>query len=376
MYSKLAGDGITDDTAAIQALLDHAEETIYLKNGTYLISAPLKIKSNTHLSLSPNTVMKLADGANCAIIENESLPQRGYDHNIIIEGGIWDGNNEHQVRGRPYPETCYEEDYYYGIFMRFVGVKHFTIRNVTIKNPEAYAMLLCNAEHFCVDHITFDFNMLRPNMDGIHVQGTTRFGRISNIHGATYDDMVALNCDDGYVCEITRGVIEDVVVDGIFTEDGYTAVRLLSCGSAMRNVTIRNVFGTYRLNVVCFTHYNIHPGEPIWFDNITLENIYASKSSNANITGRDFWEESIMEPLIESAPLLWFAEGVSCGNVSISNVHRLENTVTKAPTIQVDQNVSIERLYLRDVTQRFVNCDTQPVLVNNGTVEKLIQSEE
>lgn len=374
MYSKIKGDGITDDTAAIQELLDCSEEIITLKKGTYLISSPLKIKSNTHLSLAPDAVMKLADGANCAIIENESLPQRGYDHNIIIEGGIWDGNNEHQVRGRPYPTEHYEEDYYYGIFMRFVGVKHFTIRNLTIKDPEAYAMLICNAEHFNVDRITFDFNMLRPNMDGIHVQGTTRFGRISNIHGATYDDMVALNCDDGYVCEITRGVIEDVVVDGIFAEDGYTAVRLLSCGSAMRNVTIRNIFGTYRLNVVSFTHYNIHPGEPIWFDNITLENIYASKSGTANITGHDFWTEEIMKPHIESTPLLWFAEGVSCGNVSISNVHRIENTVTKAPTIQIDGNVSVERLLINDVTQRFVNCEEVPLFVNKGTVEKLIQT--
>ena len=372
MCANIARDGIRDATEAVQALLDNNDGTVFLQKGIYLISRPLIIRSHTHLKLAPDAVMKLADGANCAIIENESLPERGNDCDITVEGGIWDGNNRNQVRDPIKPMTCYEEDYYYGIFMRFVGVKKLTVKNLTVKDPESYAMLICNVENFYVDRITFDYNMLRPNMDGVHVQGIARNGRISNIQGRTNDDMVALNCDDGFVCEITRGVIENVVVDGIFSDDGFTAVRLLSCGSEMRNVSIRNIFGTYRLHAVCFSHYDTHPGEPVWFDNISIDNVYASKSPEPDISEDSFYDENIINPLIDTAPLFLFAKGVKCGNVSITNVHRLENAVTHANIIRVFEDVSVERLYLNNITQRFKNCDSQPVMVSESDMDNII----
>lgn len=42
------GDGVTDDTAAIQAALDSAFKTIYIPPGEYLLSAPLQIKNQAN----------------------------------------------------------------------------------------------------------------------------------------------------------------------------------------------------------------------------------------------------------------------------------------------------------------------------------------
>ncbi|MDR1629540.1 MAG: glycoside hydrolase family 55 protein [Oscillospiraceae bacterium] len=362
LYSRLYGDGLHDDTSAFQALLDASDRSIMIPNGTYLISRPLQVHDNTCLCLASGAVMHLADGANCAIIENDALPRRGTNKNIEIHGGIWDGNNQNQVRRSResrFALTQYEEDYYYGIFMRFVGVEDLHIHDLTIRNPESYAMLISNIDRFTVKHITFDYNMLRPNMDGVHVQGTARNGRIIDIKGATNDDLVALNCDDVYASEITRGNIENVVIDGLFSDNGYTAVRLLSCGSAMKNIAVRNVFGTYRYYGVSFTHHNVHPGEPIWFDNILVDGVFASKAA-ANGGER---------------PIIWFAKGISCGTISLSNIHRLEETVTAAPTIQIDEDVAIDRLRIQNAVQTFTACAPPPLLVNNGTVKTLIASE-
>ncbi|HBT63424.1 MAG TPA: hypothetical protein DEB10_02020 [Ruminococcaceae bacterium] len=360
LFSQLHGDGIHDDTNTLQAILDHANDVIYIKNGIYLITRPLVVHDNTRLVLSNNAVMRLADGANCAIMENDKLPSRGTNHNITIEGGIWDGNNQNQVRRSResrFALTHYEEDYYYGIFMRFVGVRDLHLRDMTIKNPESYGMLISNIEQFTVEHITFDYNMLRTNMDGVHVQGVARNGIIRDIKGATNDDLVALNCDDIYACEITRGVIENILVDGLYSDDGYTAVRLLSCGSEMRNISIRNIFGSYRYYGVSFTHHSVHPGEPVWFDNVSVNGVYCSKSPQCEPNNNE--------------PIIWFAEGARCGRVSLSDIHRLEYASTKAPTIRVDSDVSIQRLVIRDVSQHFPNGHTQPLFVNNGDITNL-----
>ncbi|MBQ5926381.1 MAG: hypothetical protein IIX01_00480, partial [Clostridia bacterium] len=94
---RLFGDGVHDDTATIQQMLD-ACGYVYLPHGVYLITRPLMIHSNTHFHLCKTATLKLADHANCSILDNDGLYTDIPNENVTIEGGIWDGNHEFQER--------------------------------------------------------------------------------------------------------------------------------------------------------------------------------------------------------------------------------------------------------------------------------------
>ena len=194
---------------------------------------PLRIHSNQTLQLDRFTVIRLKDGSDCLMITNDDH-ERG-NENIALVGGVWDMHNEGQSLAE-YQKTrnwkgAYEPARYLGVLMRFNRVKRLTLRGLTLKDPVTFSTQLGNLEEFTIEDIAFDHNLKRTNMDGIHVHGNSRHGRITNLKGATNDDLVALNADDGGIFEMSRGAIEDVVVDGLWAKDGYTAVRLLSAGS-------------------------------------------------------------------------------------------------------------------------------------------------
>ena len=368
-----------DNTQVLQEMLDRCGNVV-IPGGCYEISKTLEIHNHTRLILSADTVIRLADQANCNMLMNDCCDIEGTNYNITVEGGTWDGNNAAQTQG----EQPDGKRYFFGLIMRFQGVEDLCIRDVRLKDPTRFATQLKEIDRFTVENITFDFNMLERSMDGVHVQGNARNGMIRNIKGATNDDLVALNCediyDDGKKRTKTMGDIENIVVDGVFADNGYTAVRLLSCGSRMRNISIRNIFGTYRFYGISFTNHNMFPGAPKWLDNIDISNVYCAKHPQDPPVDRKFidgvdnaYGVGVHDESIKYSPIIWFEHGTNCGNVSISNVHRDEYAVTEAPTIQIDADVNIERLKLSNITQRFVNCPEVPVFVNNGNVKKLIE---
>lgn len=361
-----------DSTAYLQNLLDKGGNVVF-PSGEYVISDSLKIHDNTKLSLAPDTVIKLADHACCTMLMNDQCGKEGANRRITIEGGVWDGNNLMQQRGKIYPD----KPYFFGVVMRFEGIYDLTLRDMVIKDPDAFAFQLRFADRFTVENITFDFNMAKPNMDGVHLNGPARNGFIRNLKGATNDDLVAINCDDGYddgeQFTKTMGDIENIEVNGLFADNCYTGVRLLSCGSVLRNVSIKNIFGTYRFYGVSFTHHSTFPDMTSWFDGISIQNVFCSKMPQTPPVDQRCIEtvdktfgEGIHAWAIKHAPIIWFEEGVKCGNVFISNINRIEEAITEAPTIQIDENATIDNLCITNVFQKFVNCEEVPLIVNNG----------
>ena len=364
-----------DNTAELQQLLDKCGD-VFFESGEYVISNTLVIHDHTRLTLAQDTVIHLADHACCLMLKNDCCYKNGSNHHIIVEGGTWDGNNIAQTRGKVHTDKPYNM----GVVMRFENVFDLTVRDLVIKDPESYAMQFRFVDRFNVENITFDYNMKKLNMDGVHINGPARNGVIRNIKGATNDDLVALNCDDGYddgeqlIC--TKGNIENITVDGLFADNGYTAVRLLSCGSTMRNISIKNIFGTYRFYGISFTHHNIFPGERYSFDNIFVENMFCAKPPNGltvdpeiidvidNKYGQGTYERAIM-----TSPIIWFENGVYCGNVTFSGISRIEEAETQAPTILIDPNVHIDHLVIKNAFQKFVNSPEVPLVVNHSTVD-------
>lgn len=96
------GDGIHDDTKALQECIDEVKHggTVYFPDGTYLISGALIFYSNQHLIFSDNAVLlRSAEEGKLTryLLASYSEPDwKKYEgtHDVIISGGIFDGNGE------------------------------------------------------------------------------------------------------------------------------------------------------------------------------------------------------------------------------------------------------------------------------------------
>ena len=375
---KLYGDGAHDDTAAIQAMLDRCG-TVRIPDGCYLIRRPLIIHSNTHLILSQMATLRLADGANCSILDNDGLYSDAANENITIEGGIWDGNHMAQERQK-IPNECrpgdenedqicdkqvYISNIYVVFMVRLIHTERLTVKNITFKNPTSYAIHIADAKHFTVENVVLDYDLLKPNMDGVHIQGPARFGRIHNVRGNANDDHVAL-CANGTIrSEITRGDIEDVDIDGIYCDNGYTGVRLLSRGDAIRNIRISNIHGEFRFYAVSLTHhYPICADKPILLENIHISDIYASKSRAECSEGH--------KQAAEKEPLIFLESGITCRNVTIENIYRNErNARTQSPTVRIGENVTAENLRIGRIFESFAGKKAETIENHSEGIEIL-----
>lgn len=369
--TSIVGDGTQDDTAAIQALLDSRRTLVHLPAPPkyYLISKPLRIYSGQTLQLDRFTTIRLKDRSDCLMITNDDH-ERG-NENIALIGGVWDMNNEGQSLAE-YQKTrnwkgVYDPARYLGVLMRFNRVKRLTLRGLTLKDPVTFSTQLGNLNEFTIEDVTFDHNLKRTNMDGIHVHGNSRHGRITNLKGATNDDLVALNADDGGIFEMSRGAIEDVAVDGVWAKDGYTAVRLLSAGSPLRRIRLANIFGTYRYNVVSFTNHKVHPGSESTFEDISIHSIYCEKSGMG-------MKADPAKPGSSKLSMIWIDAPAVVSGLTMSDLHRTE-TVWPAASIFVEPGVTINSVQLTQAT--ILNRTPGPLdlLVNHGTIEHLSLSQ-
>lgn len=348
------GDGIHDDATAIQALLDSGLSTVRLPapQKHYTLQRTLHIHSNTSLVLDRFATIRLADGANSHMLAADDP----HSENISVSGGIWDFNNQGQA---PNPMRIPPEDGNYEAVTHFIfyfeNVKNLLLGGLTMKDPTIFASTFDHVEQFTVSDITFDFNFGNPNatnMDGIHLNGGCRFGRITNLKGACYDDMVALNADEG-----KGGPIEDIQIDGLFCEGCHSAVRLLSRGWPVRRVHISNVFGTFFQYCVGVTRYSDDGREGV-FDQIHLSDIYASKAPRLPVHGK---EGGYVYALV------WIEGGLSVGNLQIDHLHRRES-VTAIPTLSILPGACIRVLGLEHVSQENGTGEAIPLILNRGNI--------
>ncbi len=96
------GDGIHDDTKALQACIDQLKDggTVYFPDGTYLISGALIFYSYQNLKFSDNAIILRSDKSEpftryllASYSESEWGEYTG-THDVVISGGIFDGNEK------------------------------------------------------------------------------------------------------------------------------------------------------------------------------------------------------------------------------------------------------------------------------------------
>lgn len=319
MYT-LHGNGIDIDTEAIQELLDSGRSEIRLPEPEvcYIIDKPLHVHSRQAFILPRYAVIRLADGSNCHMLEN-TLCDSG-DTDITISGGIWDYNNMGQLKNPLNWKTEDCPDDYDGICFYFLNVKNMIISNLTFKDPITFACTLDTVSYFTVENIRFDFNLGNPrpaNMDGIHLNGNCHYGHLRNLQGTCYDDLVALNADEG-----TDGPITHIDVDGIYCEECHSAVRLLTVKNAVTDIHITNVHGTFYQYCIGVTKYYSGPTTG-YYDGLVFDNIFASKSPRY-----DYLHVSVEAArTMYVFPLIWIQSESAVRSLTVRNVYRREECV-------------------------------------------------
>jgi len=389
----LYGDGIHDDYPAIQELIDSGvcEISLPVPQNKYLITKPLVIPSNFKLKLPRYAEIKLADGANCFMLQNKAVKKAGKNlrefltplekqlwyfvdefsgdsedacYNFEIEGGIWNFNNKNQDEN-PLQTGKFDDRHFLGHIMFFYNVRNFRLSNLTLKDPSNFAVMIEKGTYFTVENIEFDFNEGHPysvNMDGIHLNGGCHYGLIKNLKGACYDDFVALNAYEG-----AGGDITNIEIDGLFAENCHSAVRLLTVQQKIEHITISNVFGSYYQYCIGLTKY--YPGETTgWFDAIKLSNIHASKAKRLPIQ-----EIHMKGGKNYHFPFIWLQGDTKVKSMTIDGLHRREY-VNPVATIQIDEGAEVDTLVINDVCCENYTDSEMPFIVNNGNVKNLMTS--
>lgn len=259
------GDGISNDSPAIQKALDSASSIIIIPAGKYIIGNTLLVPSGKTVHAHPDAIMRLADGAgkcrNDFLITNSDHAKG--NHHITIKGGIWDGNNENNFRGIDGDMQAYT-----GVAINFVNVDNLTLSDLTVSNPDSFHIRIGEVRHFRIENITFSTSIIRGNQDGIHIGGFSEDGYIYNLRAVTSmtpnDDMVAINADDDIKIAINLGMklgpIRNIHVEGIFADSVYSFIRILSKDQLIENIRIHNVIGGVRRFAVNMTQWHFPMG--------------------------------------------------------------------------------------------------------------------
>jgi hypothetical protein len=275
----------TDNTAVIQSVLDKARNspiTVYW-DGRYSVTG-LIIYSNTTIIANAGCGAILRNHSDRSIFINasQSFGARK-DSNIVISGGIWNGNYYNpeiplgaQSKGDSITGLV-------GCF-RFYGVDNLTVRDAILYKPATYALAAANVTHILYENIIVDVgpNPLINN-DGVHIDGNSQYGVIRHCIINTHDDGVGLNADDLYLfwyngkndrkggtgkglfySEAAAGPISDILIEDITFNSSLFGIRILSGQSRVDRITIRNIKGFTKGYAVVIDNYQHNPERLTW----------------------------------------------------------------------------------------------------------------
>ena len=266
----------TDNTSVIQRVLDKAKTspiTVYW-DGKYAVTG-LKIYSNTTLIANAGCGAILRNHSDKPLIANANHSFKARkDSNIVIIGGIWNGNY-YNPEIRQGAQNKYDNMHGMVCCFRFYGVDNLTVKDAILYKPATYALAAANITHVLYENIIVDVGP-DPliNNDGLHIDGNSQYGAIRHCIINTHDDGIGLNADDLYVyssekqglsikeaffTEAAAGPISDILIDDITFNSSLFGIRILSGKNRVDRITIRNIKGYTKGYAVVIDNYQHDP---------------------------------------------------------------------------------------------------------------------
>lgn len=246
------GDGVTDDTEAIQKALAFNNVNI---SKNYLITENLVLHSNLKV-FGGGTITKKSEFNDSYL--NHSIFSCTNSNNIDINNIILISNS---------------------LAISVHGCSNVNITNLII-NSEKYSILISDSEKnesngITISNIKLENDITIISSDGIHIDGGCSNIYVTNVSGTSGDDFIALNAIEGI-----RKTIKNIIIDNIKCS-GYAGVRLygqLNC--VIENVSINNSYinsdnGIRLTNIVGFTEINLNAPT---FNNIVFSNCIVDSS--------------------------------------------------------------------------------------------------
>ena len=281
------GDGVSLDTEAIQAAVDHAAKTgsvLYFPAGRYL-TGTVRLRSNLTMEISRQAILTgSADPADYPEIPEPSDPTlKQKEHflhallfgdkveNVVITGhGTLDGNG-----ARIYPEWCaahfpdtptkHLAPTFRPVLIQLAGARNCEVNGITLTNSGSWTQSYVCCSGLRLEGLTVEA-ISAWNNDGIDLCDS----RDVIIHGCR------INCaDDGICLKSSSRPVENVVVSDCIVRSSASAIKFgTASAQGFRNITITNIsiYDTARSGI---TLQIVDGGslEQVTISNITMRNV-------------------------------------------------------------------------------------------------------
>lgn len=235
-----AGDGSTNDTAAIQKAIDYCAEqgggTVLLEKGQY-VSGTLRLRSNVHLEigvsaklLASRDIRDYREDVHHNRYRNEEALDRCLIYAEDAENIGIGGHGEINGRAEAFPN---EGSIYRPMMLRFLRCRNIRISDVRLYNAAAWTTAFLDSSHIRVDRVDIR-NWKRYNGDGLDFDGCSHVW-VTDCHILGTDDNLCLQSSS------QEYPVRDIHVSGCTFSSVCAAIRigLKSIGS-IRNVVVQN----------------------------------------------------------------------------------------------------------------------------------------
>lgn len=362
------GDGVTDNTKAIQAAIDSVYNTgggvIEFSNGKFL-TGPFILRSNIMLQIDSSATILATQNQKAFYYPNTdtSLPPTSLQNFIyasnaqnitITGGGTIDG------QGQPWWDAFRAASANGQTFLRprLIELEHIThllVTNITLKNSPMFHLCPQYSYDVNINHITILAPSNSPNTDGIdpaqchHVR--ISYCKIDNgddniAVGASHSDPswtgAAANTDiiishctffHGHGCSIgsyTNGGVDSMLVDSCTfngTDNGFRIKSNRGRGGDIRGITYSNVTMTNVKYPIYFSEY--YPSIPAQTD----------PAQTVNSTTPHYHDITIKNLTATGSPYAGVIVGVP--EMPITNIHLQNVTISASKGLQI-RNASVD----------------------------------